>query len=984
MSSGRIPLWLTLAVVLMHGASGCEAPRGTPSVPSAGPAPAAPESPRAPAFGPTPAPSRVRAPELAGPQIFTLDEEQVGELLGTTRSVAPLLPERIISIARKFIGQPYQIYLLGEFPIEYYDVDPIYDLTHSDCVTFCETVYAMSLSDDWWSFLRTLQRLRYKDGQVGMLTRNHYTLADWDVNNSFLLEDLTTTLGGGSVAKPLVEVVNRAAFFKKFGLGQDVPVQRHEDHYIPTESVPSIEGELRNGDFVNIIRSSGGAGAMWAGHTGLIAIDENNRVNFLHSASPKVREQPLMEYLQSDKPCVGIKILRPRADAEARVKIALQTPLATPVGNGALRERLANSPLMSTGMPLWYAEDWADAMRLQAFELDYDTRVDPNLQVALESAESAIAEELGIPPGDRSIALLDLHERRFAAFQPDALFYGASVPKIAIVMAYFDKFPDAATNLDPHVQRELELVLKRSDNELAAKYSQIVGLDHIQKLLESKPYRFYDKEHGGGIWCGKHYGVAEPRIGDPIGDHSHAVTTRQCLRYMLMLEQGRLVSAEASATIKRLFSAPSLEFHDHNFITGLKGRRAVVLRKSGTWEEWHLDVARVQAEGRLYLIAGATRHARGQEYLARMAAAIDDALGAQPPPSPYRHRTVMHDQATDFIRGDLSGGHISADGRYVALTPADETSEAWYESEVITSAFPFSQAVLSMNVQTPAHTGARAELRVGRSADDFWSPWMFVLDWGDHRPMDERVLEFDRGKIDVDYFRSSERFDRLQYRIRAARCEDERATVCVRRVAVTYSEMTGLPISVDFPDPPQPPLDPALIHRRLDVPFRTQKVSDPNLSGQLCSPASTSMVTSYRGVEVRTEQMHPVVLDPWNNIFGNWPRNVQAAYSFGVPGYLARFSKWEDVERMIANDQPLILSIKAPERGVLRNTPYKATPGHLIVLTGFTPEGRVLINDPAVATPDRGLITVDRDELEAAWMRATGGLSYVLLPREAP
>jgi hypothetical protein len=87
---------------------------------------------------------------------------------------------------------------------------------------------------------------------------------------------------------------------------------------------------------------------------------------------------------------------------------------------------------------------------------------------------------------------------------------------------------------------------------------------------------------------------------------------------------------------------------------------------------------------------------------------------------------------------------------------------------------------------------------------------------------------------------------------------------------------------------------------------------------------------------------------------------------------------------MIANDQPLILSIKAPERGVLRNTPYKATSGHLIVLTGFTPEGRVLINDPAAATAEKGLITVDRDELEAVWLRATGGLAYVLLPRESP
>jgi beta-lactamase class A len=210
--------------------------------------------------------------------------------------------------------------------------------------------------------------------------------------------------------------------------------------------------------------------------------------------------------------------------------------------------------------------------------------------------------------------------------RPDVMFYGASVPKICIAMAYFEANPDAAENLDPQVERELQLVIKRSDNELAAKYSQLVGLENIRKMLESKRYRLYDPDHGGGLWCGKHYGIDEPRSGDPLNDLSHGATVRQCLRYYLMLEQGRLVSATACAKLKAIFAAPELEFHQKDFVRGLEGREVTILRKGGLWEDWHLDTARIRHGERVYLLAGMTRHPRGEEYLAEMAAAIDEML----------------------------------------------------------------------------------------------------------------------------------------------------------------------------------------------------------------------------------------------------------------------------------------------------------------------------------------------------------------------
>lgn len=263
-------------------------------------------------------PKRVLPPtweNLAQRPLYTFNEMEVDAYLKMLHEREPDAIRRIIHLGRKNIGQPYEIYLLGEFPYELYDPQPLYCLAKSDCVVFAEHTYAMGLGRDWGSFFRNLQRIRYKDGRIGMLTRNHYTESDWDRNNAFLFEDMTTRLGGGQACVPLTNVIRRAKFFARHGIGQDIPDETLSDSYIPKERVPQVLGELRDADFVNIIR--GDAKAQWAGHTGLIALDPDGTPDFLHSSKPAVREQPLMQYLDSDKKCVGIKILRLREGAEA-------------------------------------------------------------------------------------------------------------------------------------------------------------------------------------------------------------------------------------------------------------------------------------------------------------------------------------------------------------------------------------------------------------------------------------------------------------------------------------------------------------------------------------------------------------------------------------------------------------------------------------------------------------------------------------------
>ena len=188
---------------------------------------------------------------------------------------------------------------------------------------FSEHTFAMALAEDWPSFFLILQRLRYKDGRIGVLTRNHFTLADWDRNNAWLFEDVTKTLGGGTQWVELNQVCRRADFFRKrYQLETDIPDERIVDAYIPTVNVPNIMDELRDGDFVNVMRGS--ETDRWAGHVGLIALGPGGGVNFLHSAKPAVREQPLVEYLGDGGRNRGVKVLRLRPNAEALVRAQLQ------------------------------------------------------------------------------------------------------------------------------------------------------------------------------------------------------------------------------------------------------------------------------------------------------------------------------------------------------------------------------------------------------------------------------------------------------------------------------------------------------------------------------------------------------------------------------------------------------------------------------------------------------------------------------------
>jgi beta-lactamase class A len=263
----------------------------------------------------------------------------------------------------------------------------------------------------------------------------------------------------------------------------------------------------------------------------------------------------------------------------------------------------------------------------QHFTLDHTTRTDPKLQIQIERIDFTIRNAFNIPPAAAAVGLYDLKTGRFAALHPDREEYAASVAKIGILLAYFDLHPNATTNLDAQTRHELGLMIKASSNEMAAKYSEQLGLRKIQSVLNC--HGFYDAARGGGLWVGKHYGKTGERIGSPVADNSHAATVRQLLRFYLLLAENELISPQASRAMREIFASPEIPHDQIKFVKALAGRNLRILRKWGSWENWLHDTALIEGKGRKYILVALTHHPHGDDYLEHLAREVDNLMTAR-------------------------------------------------------------------------------------------------------------------------------------------------------------------------------------------------------------------------------------------------------------------------------------------------------------------------------------------------------------------
>lgn len=159
-----------------------------------------------------------------------------------------------------------------------------------------------------------------------------------------------------------------------------------------------------------------------------------------------------------------------------------------------------------------------------------------------------------------------------------------------------------------------------------------------------------------------------------------------------------------------------------------------------------------------------------------------------------------------------------------------------------------------------------------------------------------------------------------------------------------------------------------------------------------CSPTSTAMVLRYFGLGPDAgEYGWAKGADPWVDHAarytydtayrgtGTWPFNTAYASRYGTDAVVHRLPNLRSVERYIRAGVPVVVSV-AFGRGQLRGAPISSTPGHLIVVRGFTAKGAVITNDPAGRTNAQVRRVYNRAQFERAWLRGSGGVAYVIAP----
>jgi beta-lactamase class A len=207
----------------------------------------------------------------------------------------------------------------------------------------------------------------------------------------------------------------------------------------------------------------------------------------------------------------------------------------------------------------------------------------------------------------------------------DEMMYAASLPKIAILLAAFEKIEQGKMALDEATEFRLDRMIKASSNRYATEMMNQVGKEYIARVLLSPRYRLYDPEHNGGLWVGKDYAKAGLWRRDPLHNLSHGATAMQVARFYYLLATEKLVTPEYSRMMRKILEDSEL---DHKFVRALHriDPDAAVSRKSGSWSTYHCDSALVQREGHSYIAVALRQGSNGSQWLGRIITELDRVI----------------------------------------------------------------------------------------------------------------------------------------------------------------------------------------------------------------------------------------------------------------------------------------------------------------------------------------------------------------------
>jgi hypothetical protein len=230
---------------------------------------------------------------------FKMSAEEIDQDIRATVKQPFTNQQKMEYYSERFLGAPYELECEAEGEHGLYEKWPLMNLKQVNCMTYCEIVMALTLSEYYEEMFNVLQHIRYRQGIIGMASRNHYTMADWLPANRWCLDDVTRQVGGTD-ALPLTRTISHQTFFGKKRI-QNLPVFLPDREvtidYIPLDKLRLHEDSLKSGDVVALIQDRP---AIFSAHM-LLVIKKDSLTFFRHASmsAGKVLDVPFGEYIQS-------------------------------------------------------------------------------------------------------------------------------------------------------------------------------------------------------------------------------------------------------------------------------------------------------------------------------------------------------------------------------------------------------------------------------------------------------------------------------------------------------------------------------------------------------------------------------------------------------------------------------------------------------------------------------------------------------------
>ncbi len=259
-------------------------------------------------------------------KFYEMRNAEIGQVIKQTAEKNLTISEKMNLLSDYFVGTPYNLTCTGDGPYALLEAWPLVNFKETNCMAFCEHVLALSISDSWDHFFDNLQQIRYRDGLIGMKTRNHYTMADWLPQNNWLLQDVSAKVGG-SYTHQVTRTISHRTFFKGKGMTdmRDVlPDRTITLDYVPLEALDKVKERVKAGDILALLFAN--KTNIFSAHM-LMIVEKNGQKIIRESSNSKMTtfdtpyDQWVREKQKYQKKYIGLAFMRVKKALDVQGKI---------------------------------------------------------------------------------------------------------------------------------------------------------------------------------------------------------------------------------------------------------------------------------------------------------------------------------------------------------------------------------------------------------------------------------------------------------------------------------------------------------------------------------------------------------------------------------------------------------------------------------------------------------------------------------------